>query len=166
MCFLQIEGLWQPVLSKSACNVGDLDSISGLGRSPWEGKDYPPHYTGLENSMDSAWSPKESDMTEGLALQFQVILVLFLVNCTKKKSSLTYIFTYPNLSNLVKWRPSKLAANFFSFKLMFFLNLIIKFQEPTAILCLSSFPPHSFPPFSSLFLAFLPPCLLPSFSPS
>ena len=52
--------------------------------------------------MDSAWSPKESDMTEGLALQFQVILVLFLVNCTKKKSSLIYIFTYPNLSNLVK----------------------------------------------------------------
>ena len=87
---------------ESARNVGDPDSISGLGRSPGEGKDYPPHHTGLENSMDSAWSPKESDMTEGLALQFQVILVLFLVNCTKKKSSLTYIFTYPNLSNLVK----------------------------------------------------------------
>jgi len=26
---------------ESACNVGDLGSIPGLGRSPGEGKDYP-----------------------------------------------------------------------------------------------------------------------------
>ena len=26
---------------KSACNVGDLDLIPGLGRSPGEGNDYP-----------------------------------------------------------------------------------------------------------------------------
>ena len=37
---------------ESACNVGDLGSISGLGRSPGEGKGYPPQYSGLENSMD------------------------------------------------------------------------------------------------------------------
>ena len=37
---------------ESACNVGDLDSIPGLGRSPGEGKDYPLQYSGLENSMD------------------------------------------------------------------------------------------------------------------
>ena len=37
---------------ESACNVGDLDSIPGLGRSPGEGKGYPLHYSGLENSMD------------------------------------------------------------------------------------------------------------------
>ena len=35
---------------ESACNVGDLGSISGLGRSPGEGKGYPPQYYGLENS--------------------------------------------------------------------------------------------------------------------
>ena len=35
-----------------ACNVGDLDSIPGLGRSPGEGKGYPLQYSGLENSMD------------------------------------------------------------------------------------------------------------------
>ena len=34
------------------CNVGDLASIPGLGRSPGEGKDYPLQYSGLENSMD------------------------------------------------------------------------------------------------------------------
>ena len=36
----------------SACNVGDLGSVSGLVRSPGEGKDYPIQYSGLENSMD------------------------------------------------------------------------------------------------------------------
>jgi len=33
---------------ESAHNVGDLDSIPGLGRSPREGKGYPLHYSCLE----------------------------------------------------------------------------------------------------------------------
>ena len=37
---------------QSTCNVGDLGSIPGLGRSPGEGKGYPLQYSGLENSMD------------------------------------------------------------------------------------------------------------------
>ena len=37
---------------ESACNVGDLGSIPGLGRSPGEGKGYPLQYSGLENSMN------------------------------------------------------------------------------------------------------------------
>ena len=37
---------------ESACNVGDMGSIPGLGRSPGEGKGYPLQYSGLENSMD------------------------------------------------------------------------------------------------------------------
>ena len=37
---------------ESACNVGDLGLIPGLGRSPGEGKVYPCQYSGLENSMD------------------------------------------------------------------------------------------------------------------
>ena len=38
---------------ESACNVGDLGSIPGLGRSPGEGNWlYPLQYPGLENSMD------------------------------------------------------------------------------------------------------------------
>ena len=36
----------------SACNVGDLGSIPGLGRSSGEGKGYPLQHSGLENSMD------------------------------------------------------------------------------------------------------------------
>ena len=49
---------------ESACNVGPLGSILGLGRSPREGKGYPLQYSALENSMDSPWAGKESDMTE------------------------------------------------------------------------------------------------------
>ena len=37
---------------ESACTVGDLGSIPGLGRPPREGNDYPLQYSGLENSMD------------------------------------------------------------------------------------------------------------------
>ena len=38
---------------ESACNVGDLGLIPGLGRPPRKGTVYPFQYSGLENSMDS-----------------------------------------------------------------------------------------------------------------
>ena len=48
--------LGSSVGKESACNVGDLDSIPGLGRSPGEGIGYPLQDPCLENSMDSgAW---------------------------------------------------------------------------------------------------------------
>ena len=37
---------------ESACSVGDLGSIPGLGRSPGEGDGNPLQYSGLENSID------------------------------------------------------------------------------------------------------------------
>ena len=37
---------------ESACNVGDLGSVPGLGTSPGEGKGYPLEYSGMENSVD------------------------------------------------------------------------------------------------------------------
>ena len=37
---------------ESACNVGDLGLIHGLGRFPGEGNGYPLQYSGLENSID------------------------------------------------------------------------------------------------------------------
>ena len=41
---------------ESACNVGGLGSVSGLGRFPGEGNDYPLQYSCLENPMDrGAW---------------------------------------------------------------------------------------------------------------
>ena len=40
------------IVKESACNAEDLGLISGLGRSPAEGKGYPLQYSGLENFMD------------------------------------------------------------------------------------------------------------------
>ena len=37
---------------ESACSVGDLGWIPGMGRSPGEGKGYPLQYSGLENFKD------------------------------------------------------------------------------------------------------------------
>ena len=57
---------WSSVGKESACSAGDLGLISGLGRSPGEGKGSPLQYSGLENSMDmySPWGHKESNTTE------------------------------------------------------------------------------------------------------
>ena len=60
---------------ESTCNVGDLGLISALGRSLGEGKSYPLQYSGLENSMDSPWGRKESDMTEPLSLWLFTFIV-------------------------------------------------------------------------------------------
>ena len=55
---------------ESACSVGDLGLISGLGGSPGEGKGYPLQYSGLEKSTDCIvpWGRKESDTTGRLSL--------------------------------------------------------------------------------------------------
>ena len=58
---------------ESACNVGDLDSIPGLGRSPGEGHGNSLQYSCLENSHGqkslvgcSPWGHKKSGTTERL----------------------------------------------------------------------------------------------------
>ena len=40
------------MVKESACNVGDLGLIPGLGRTPREGNGYPLQYSGLKKSMD------------------------------------------------------------------------------------------------------------------
>ena len=51
---------------ESACNMGDLGLIPGLGRPPGEGNSCPLQYSGLENPMDCIAHRvvKESDTTE------------------------------------------------------------------------------------------------------
>ena len=56
---------------ESTCNVVDLGSILGLGRSPGGGHGNPPQYSCLENPQGqrrlagySPWGHKELDMTE------------------------------------------------------------------------------------------------------
>ena len=57
---------------ESSCNVGDLGLTPGLGRSPGEGKGYPLHYCGLENSMDCIVHgiKKSQDTTKRLSLSY------------------------------------------------------------------------------------------------
>ena len=55
----------------SACNVGDLGSIPGSGRSPGEGNGTPLQYSCLENPMDGgAMGCTASDTTEPLHFHF------------------------------------------------------------------------------------------------
>ena len=56
---------------ESACNVGDLGLIHGLGRSPGEGHGNPLQYSCLENPHGqrslagySPWGEKETDTIE------------------------------------------------------------------------------------------------------
>ena len=58
---------------ESTCNVGELDSIPGLGRSPVGGHGSPLQYSCLENphgqrslASCSPWDHKELDMIERL----------------------------------------------------------------------------------------------------
>ena len=53
LCGFSLEGFPGGSAGKeSACNVGDLGLIPGLGISPGEGNSYPLQCSGLENSMD------------------------------------------------------------------------------------------------------------------
>ena len=51
---------------ESACNVGDLRTIPGSGRSPGGGNGYPLQHSCLENSMDrGAWQATVYGVTKG-----------------------------------------------------------------------------------------------------
>ena len=50
---------------ESACNVGDLCTIPGSGKSPGEGNGYPLQHSCLENSMDrGAWQATVYGLTK------------------------------------------------------------------------------------------------------
>ena len=52
-------------VKESACNAGDLGSISGSERSPGEGNGYPLLYSCLENPMDrGAWRATVHSVTK------------------------------------------------------------------------------------------------------
>ena len=54
---------------ESACNVGDLGLIPGLGRSPW-GRERLPTPVCEFHGLYSPWGCTELDMTEQLSLTF------------------------------------------------------------------------------------------------
>ena len=104
-----------------ACSVGDLGLISGLGRSPGEGKRYPLQYSGLENSVDyivhgvtrsqtqlsnfhflsSSWCFQILDMMP----EFYLDCLLFpLSSCILLSTFLTYFFLI-----LISMKPESVA---------------------------------------------------------
>ena len=57
---------------ESACSVGYLDSIPGLGGSPEEGKGYPLQYSGLENFIDCIKEISPGCSLEGMMLKLKL----------------------------------------------------------------------------------------------
>ena len=57
-------------VKESACNVGDLSSVPGLGRFPWrrERLPTPMFWPGEFHEPYSSWGHKELDMTEQLSV--------------------------------------------------------------------------------------------------
>ena len=76
---------WGSAGKESACNVEDLGSISGLGRSPGEGKGYPLQYSDLENSVDCI-----AHYNKCLKDRIQV-LCLFLFSCVLGTGTVAYM---------------------------------------------------------------------------
>ena len=120
---------------ESTCNSGDLGSISGLGKSPGEGKGYPLQYSGLENSMGgiSSWGHQESDTTEQLSLSLFVNNVFSLWNLLDHPFSPIFVF------NLTMMRLTCIIFSLFdgllqsenlSLDLRNFLTFIIFFSPP------------------------------------
>ena len=70
---------------ESACNVGDLGSIPGLGRSPGGGHGNPLQYSCLENPVGqrsqvgySLWGYKKLDTTEQISTHSTNILFIYM----------------------------------------------------------------------------------------
>ena len=61
-----------------ACSVGDLGSISGLGRSPGKGKGYPLQHSGLENSIDSIVHGVSKSQTQLSNFHFHIPWCMYL----------------------------------------------------------------------------------------
>ena len=62
---------------ESASSTGDLGSISGLGRSPGEGKGSPLQYSGLENPMDCTVHETTKSQTRLRDFQFSSVQSTF-----------------------------------------------------------------------------------------
>ena len=57
---------------ESACNVGDLGSIPGLGGSPGEGKGYPLQYSGHGVAKSQTWQETHSDSSISESFPFSL----------------------------------------------------------------------------------------------
>ena len=61
---------------ESTCNLGDLDLIPGLGRSPGEGNSYSLQYSDMENSMDCIVHGDAKSQTRLSKLHFHFLILI------------------------------------------------------------------------------------------
>ena len=67
---------------ESACNAGDLGSVTGSGRFAGEGNGYPLQYSGLENSNDrGTWQAMGLQRVGTKLSDFHFQALLFLSLC-------------------------------------------------------------------------------------
>ena len=79
---------------ESACNVGDLGSILGLGRSPGERNGYPLQYYCLDNYMDRGAMHRMLGGREEGRKRERVLVLKFLQKCKEFRITNNYEKVY------------------------------------------------------------------------
>ena len=89
------------LVAQLACNVGNLGSIPGLGRSPGEGKGNPFQCSGLGNSMDCIVHGFTKSRTRLSDFHFMFLEHLFFKTYSER-IKIFNISKYPHSKNLMK----------------------------------------------------------------
>ena len=88
----------------SACNVGDLGSVPGSGRSPGEGNGNPLQYSCLENPMDrEAWRASVHGVAKSRTRLSKFTFTFTLVWCPGNNELL--VFSKKNESTVTEFQP-------------------------------------------------------------
>ena len=116
----------------SACNVGDLGSIPGLGRPPGEGNGNPLQYSCLENPIDGgAWWAIAHGVAKSWTWLSDLTFAFFLLHCRQIPYQLSYQES-PDLNvgafNIV---PAASEVVLTSFNFLFFPLCFIYFHHST-----------------------------------
>ena len=89
---------------ESACNVGNLGLIPGLGRSPREEKDHPLQYPGLENFMDCIVHGVSKSLTQLSDFHFHFTV-------WQEAYMIIYLQYQKNKEQTFSWAMSKFATH-------------------------------------------------------
>ena len=92
---------------ESTCNMGDLSSIPGFGRSPGERKGYPLQYSHLENSMDCIVHRVAKSLTRLRDFHLSLFAVLKLLSLIRSHLFIFVPITIGDKSKKILWFMSK-----------------------------------------------------------